>query len=145
MLKCSLRYTHLSTVIRCAIISAYDYFNERKIILDLVKQIGSEQIRTDLPQLNIGDTVRVYVKVKEGNRERLQMFEGIIIQKKHGGINETFTVRRVSYGVGVERTFPVNSPSIDRIEITRRGKVRRAKLYYLRERVGKSAKVKQKL
>jgi large subunit ribosomal protein L19 len=113
--------------------------------LDLVKQIGSEQIRTDLPQLNIGDTVRVYVKVKEGNRERLQMFEGIIIQKKHGGINETFTVRRVSYGVGVERTFPVNSPSIDRIEITRRGKVRRAKLYYLRERVGKSAKVKQKL
>jgi large subunit ribosomal protein L19 len=145
VLKCSLRYTHLSTVIRCAIISAYDYFNERKIILDLVKQIGSEQIRTDLPQLNIGDTVRVYVKVKEGNRERLQMFEGIIIQKKHGGINETFTVRRVSYGVGVERTFPVNSPSIDRIEITRRGKVRRAKLYYLRERVGKSAKVKQKL
>jgi large subunit ribosomal protein L19 len=113
--------------------------------LDLVKQIGSEQIRTDLPQLNIGDTVRVYVKVKEGNRERLQMFEGIIIQKKHGGINETFTVRRVSYGVGVERTFPVNSPSIDRIEITRRGKVRRAKLYYLRQRVGKSAKVKQKL
>ncbi len=113
--------------------------------MDLVKQIGSEQIRTDLPQLNIGDTVRVYVKVKEGNRERLQMFEGIIIQKKHGGINETFTVRRVSYGVGVERTFPVNSPSIDRIEITRRGKVRRAKLYYLRERVGKSAKVKQKL
>ena len=114
-------------------------------MLDLVKQIGSEQIRTDLPQLNIGDSVRVYVKVKEGNRERLQMFEGIIIQKKHGGINETFTVRRVSYGVGVERTFPVNSPSIDRVEITRKGKVRRAKLYYLRDRVGKSAKVKQKL
>jgi len=113
--------------------------------LDLVKQIGREQIRTDLPRLNIGDTVKVYVKVKEGTRERLQMFEGIIIQKRHGGINETFTVRRLSYGVGVERTFPVNSPNIERIEISRKGKVRRAKLFYLRNRVGKAAKVKQKL
>lgn len=113
--------------------------------MDYVKQIGQEQIRTDLPQLNIGDTARVYLKVKEGTRERIQMFEGTIIQKKHGGINETFVVRRVSYGVGVEKTFPVNSPNIDHIEIIRKGKVRRAKLYYLRDRVGKAAKVKQKL
>ncbi len=113
--------------------------------MDLVRQIGKEQLRTDLPALNVGDTVKVYVKVKEGARERLQMFEGIIIQKKHGGINETFTVRRVSYGVGVERTFPVNSPNIDRVEISRKGKVRRAKLFYLRSRVGKAAKVKQRL
>jgi len=113
--------------------------------LDLVRQIGQDQIRTDLPQLNIGDTVKVYVKVKEGARERVQMFEGIIIQKKHGGINETFTVRRVSYGVGVERIFPVNSPNIDRIEVSRKGKVRRAKLFYLRDRVGKAARVKQRL
>ena len=113
--------------------------------MNLVKQIVSEQIRTDLPALNIGDTVKVYVKIKEGTRERIQMFEGIIIQKRHGGINETFTVRRVSYGVGVERTFPVNSPHIDRIEVSRKGKVRRAKLFYLRNRVGKAARVKQKL
>ncbi len=113
--------------------------------MDLVKQIGQDQIRTDLPQLNIGDTVRVYIKVKEGSRERIQMFEGTTIKKNHGGIYETFTVRRVSYGVGVEKTFPVNSPNIDRIEIVRKGKVRRAKLYYLRDRVGKAAKVKQKL
>ncbi|MCK9478480.1 MAG: 50S ribosomal protein L19 [Firmicutes bacterium] len=113
--------------------------------MDLVRQIGQDQIRTDLPQLNIGDTVKVYVKVKEGARERVQMFEGIIIQKKHGGINETFTVRRVSYGVGVERIFPVNSPNIDRIEVSRKGKVRRAKLFYLRDRVGKAARVKQRL
>lgn len=113
--------------------------------MDLVKLIGLDQIRTDLPQLNIGDTVRVYIKVKEGTRERIQMFEGTIIKKNHGGINATFTVRRVSYGVGVEKTFPANSPNIDRIEIVRKGKVRRAKLYYLRDRVGKSAKVKQKL
>ena len=113
--------------------------------MNILDQITQEQIRTDLPQLNIGDTVRVYVKVKEGNRERVQMFEGTIIKKNHGGIRETFTVRRISYGVGVERTFPVNSPNIDRIEVSRRGKVRRAKLYYLRDRVGKAAKVKEKI
>lgn len=118
---------------------------ERKKIMNILDQITQEQIRTDLPQLNIGDTVRVYVKVKEGNRERIQMFEGTIIKKNHGGIRETFTVRRISYGVGVEKTFPVNSPNIDRIEVTRRGKVRRAKLYYLRDRVGKAAKVKEKI
>jgi len=113
--------------------------------MNLVSKIGQEQIRTDLPKLNIGDTARVYVKVKEGTRERVQMFEGTIIQKKHGGIQETFTVRRVSYGVGVEKSFPVNSPNIDHIDIVRKGKVRRAKLFYLRDRVGKSAKVKERL
>ena len=118
---------------------------ERKKKMNILDQITQEQIRTDLPQLNIGDTVRIYVKVKEGSRERIQMFEGTIIKKNHGGIRETFTVRRISYGVGVERTFPVNSPNSDRIEVTRRGKVRRAKLYYLRDRVGKAAKVKEKI
>lgn len=113
--------------------------------MDILQQITQEQIRTDLPQLNIGDTVRVDVKVKEGNRERIQAFEGTIIKKNNGGIYETFTVRRLSYGVGVERTFPVNSPKIDKITVVRRGRVRRAKLYYLRDRVGKAAKVREKL
>ena len=113
--------------------------------MDVLKAITQEQIRTDLPKLEIGDTIKVFVKVKEGNRERVQMFEGTVIKKNHGGIQETFTVRRVSYGVGVERTFPVNSPKIDHIEVVRHGKVRRAKLYYLRDRVGKAAKVKEKL
>ena len=113
--------------------------------MNILEQITQEQIRTDLPALEIGDTVKVYVKVKEGNRERLQMFEGTVIKKNHGGIQETFTVRRLSYGVGVERTFPVNSPKIDHIDLVRHGKVRRAKLYYLRDRVGKAAKVKEKL
>ncbi len=113
--------------------------------MDILQQITQEQIRTDLPQLNIGDTVRVDVKVKEGNRERIQAFEGTIIKKNNGGIYETFTVRRLSYGVGVERTFPVNSPKIDKITVVRRGRIRRAKLYYLRDRVGKAAKVKEKL
>ena len=113
--------------------------------MNLLNTIGQEQIRTDLPQLNIGDTARVYIKVKEGSRERIQMFEGTIIMKKHGGIAETFTVRRIASGVGVEKTFPVNSPNIDHIDIVRKGKVRRAKLYYLRDRVGKAAKVKEKL
>ena len=118
---------------------------KENVKMDILQQITQEQIRTDLPELLIGDTVRVYVKVKEGNRERVQMFEGTIIKKNHGGIRETFTVRRISYGVGVERTFPVNSPNIDRIEVSRRGKVRRAKLYYLRDRVGKAAKVKERI
>ena len=111
--------------------------------MDIIKSLTADQIRTDLPELCIGDTVKVHVKVKEGNRERIQIFEGTIICKKHGGITETFTVRRLSYGVGVERTFPVNSPKIAKIEVVRKGKVRRAKLYYIRERVGKSAKVKE--
>ncbi|MCL1823884.1 MAG: 50S ribosomal protein L19 [Oscillospiraceae bacterium] len=95
-------------------------------------------------QFNIGDTVRVHVRIQDGNKSRIQTFEGIVIAKKHGGINETFTVRRVSHGVGVERVFPLHSPSVDKVEIVREGKVRRAKLYYLRGRVGKAAKVKSK-
>ena len=117
----------------------------KDVKMDILQQITQEQIRKDLPEIVIGDTLRVYVKVKEGSRERVQMFEGTVIKKNHGGIQETFTVRRLSYGVGVERTFPVNSPKIDRIEVVRHGKVRRAKLYYLRDRVGKAAKVKEKL
>jgi len=113
--------------------------------MDLIKAIENEQLKSDLPVLNIGDTVRVHVKVKEGTRERLQAFEGTIIAKKGHGARETFTVRRISYGVGVERIFPVHSPKIDHIDIVRKGKIRRAKLYYLRDRVGKAAKVKQRL
>ena len=109
-------------------------------IIDIIEQEG---LRTDLPDFNIGDNVKVCVKVVEGTRERLQAFEGTVIAKKNGGIRETFTVRRLSFGVGVERTFPLHSPKIDHIEITRKGKVRRAKLYYLRGRTGKAAKVKQ--
>ena len=97
------------------------------------------------PDVSVGDTVRVHLRVKEGNRERIQVFEGTVIAKKHGGINETITVRRISYGVGCEKVFPVHSPTIVSVETVRRGKVRRAKLYYLRDRVGKAAKVKEKL
>ena len=111
--------------------------------MDIIKSIEQEQLRTDLPELCIGDTVRVHVKVVEGTRERLQAFEGTIIAKRNGGLRETFTVRRVSYGVGVERTFPVHSPRVDHIDVVRRGRVRRAKLYYLRDRVGKAAKVRE--
>ena len=113
--------------------------------MDIITNLTKDQIRTDLPAFNVGDTVKIHVKIKEGSRERIQTFEGTVIAKKHGGINETFTVRRISYGVGVERTFPVNSPKIAKIEVTRRGKVRRAKLYYLRDRVGKASKVKEKI
>ena len=109
-------------------------------IIDLIE---SEGIRKDLPNFNVGDTVKVFVKVVEGTKERLQAYEGTVIARKNGGIRETFTVRRICYGVGVERTFPLNSPKIDRIEIVRRGRVRRAKLYYLRDRKGKAAKVKE--
>ena len=113
--------------------------------MDIIESLTSAQLRTDLPELCIGDTVKVHVLIKEGSRERIQVFEGTIIAKKHGGITETFTVRRISYGVGVERTFPVNSPKLAKIEVVRKGKVRRAKLYYLRDRVGKAAKVKEKI
>ena len=111
--------------------------------MNLIDVIESENLKKDVPQFNVGDTVKVWVKVVEGNRERLQGFEGVVIARKNGGIRETFTVRKISYGVGVERTFPMHSPKIDHIEIVRRGEVRRAKLYYLRERTGKSAKVKE--
>ena len=112
--------------------------------MDLIKALNEKQLK-EVPQVQVGDTVRVHVKVKEGSRERIQVFEGIVIAKKHGGIEETITVRRISYGVGVEKVFPVHSPSIDHIEVVRNGKVRRAKLYYLRGRIGKGAKVKEKL
>ena len=113
--------------------------------MDLIKALNEKQLQNDVPQVEVGDTVRVHVKVKEGARERVQVFEGTVIAKKHGGIEETFTVRRVSYGVGVEKVFPVHAPSIEKIELVRHGKVRRAKLYYLRHRVGKAAKVKEAL
>lgn len=112
---------------------------------EIIRAIEAEQLRTDLPNFKIGDNVKVYVKVKEGTRERVQMFEGTVIKKQNGGLRETFTVRRVAYGCGVERTFPMHAPIIEKVEISRRGKVRRAKLYYLRERVGKAAKVKELL
>ncbi len=112
---------------------------------DIINALTKDQIRTDLPDLVVGNNVKIYVKVREGARERLQMFEGTIIKVQGSGIAKTFTVRRISYGVGVERTFPVNSPNIDRIEVSRRGKVRRARLFYLRDRVGKSAKVKERI
>ena len=113
--------------------------------MDLLKTVTNEQIKAEKPVINVGDTVRVSVKVKEGNRERIQAFEGTVIAKHGGGISETFKVRRVAYGVGVERTFLVNSPKVEKVEVIRAGKVRRAKLYYIRERVGKAAKVKQKI
>ncbi len=113
--------------------------------MDYIKALTSSQMKENIPDFRIGDTVRVYIKVKEGARERIQMFEGTVISKNGGGISETFTVRRVSYGVGVEKAFPLHSPNIDRIEVVRHGKVRRAKLYYLRDRVGKRAKIKEKI
>lgn len=113
--------------------------------MDMIKALEQEQLRSDLPVLSIGDYVKVHLKVKEGNRERIQIFEGTVIAKKGSGLKETFTVRRLSYGVGVERILPVHSPKINAIEVVRKGKIRRAKLYYLRERVGKAAKVKERL
>jgi len=113
--------------------------------MDLVKALSEEYMKPELPPMNVGDTVRVTVRVKEGNRERNQAFEGTIIAKKHGGISETITVRRISYNVGCEKVFPVHSPTIVSVETIRRGKVRRAKLYYLRDKIGKKAKVKERL
>lgn len=111
--------------------------------MDALKLISNSSLKAEVPELNIGDTVKVHVKIKEGDKSRIQVFEGTIIAKKHGGINETFTVRRVAHGCGIERVFPVHSPVVDKVEIVRRGRVRRAKLYYLRNRVGKAAKVKE--
>jgi large subunit ribosomal protein L19 len=106
-------------------------------------QVTEGQLRQDIPSFRAGDTLRVHVKVKEGQRERIQMFEGVVIQRRGGGISETFTVRKISYGVGVERTFPIHSPRVDKIEVIRRGKVRRAKLFYLRQLRGKAARIKE--
>ncbi|MDK2919291.1 MAG: large subunit ribosomal protein [Candidatus Petromonas sp.] len=113
--------------------------------MEILKAIEQEQLKKDLPEFSIGDTVKVHLKVKEGKRERIQIFEGVVLKRQNGGVRETFTVRKISYGVGVEKTLPVHSPKIDKIEVTRRGKVRRAKLNYLRNRVGKAAKVKEKI
>ena len=112
---------------------------------EIIKSIEAEQLKSEIPAFNVGDTIRVYAKVVEGEKERLQMFEGVVIKRQNGGVRETFTVRRIASGVGVERTWPIHSPRIDRIELVRRGIVRRAKLYYLRDRVGKAAKVKEVL
>lgn len=113
--------------------------------MDIIKSIEHEQLKNKVPVLDVGNTVRVHVRIKEGNRERIQVFEGIIIKKQGGGVNETFTVRRISYGVGVEKTFLVHSPLVEKVELIRVGKARRAKLFYLRDRVGKASKTKEKL
>lgn len=113
--------------------------------MDIIRELEQEQLKKEVTPFNVGDTVRVYAKVVEGTRERLQMFEGVVIKRQNGGIRETFTVRRIASGVGVERTWPLHSPRIDRIEVVRRGVVRRAKLFYLRDKVGKAAKVKEVL
>lgn len=112
--------------------------------MDIIRKIELENMKSDVPAFGAGDTVKVHVRVIEGKRERIQVFEGVVIKKQNGGASETFTVRKMSSGVGVERTFPLHSPKIDKIEVTRRGKVRRAKLNYLRGRVGKAAKIKEK-
>ena len=113
--------------------------------MDILRELEAEQMKKSVPEFCVGDTVKVSLKVKEGTRERIQIFEGTVIKRQNGGLRETFTVRRISYGVGVEKTFPLHSPIVENIEVVRRGKVRRAKLYYLRERVGKAAKVKEKV
>ena len=111
--------------------------------MEILRAIEQEQIKTDLPEFGAGDTVKVHIRVREGKRERIQIFEGVVLKRQNGGVRETFTVRKISFGVGVEKIFPVHSPSIEKIEVTRKGKVRRAKLNYLRDRVGKAAKVKE--
>lgn len=113
--------------------------------MDALKMISEASMKQDVPEVAIGDTVKVHVRIKEGDKSRIQIFEGTVIAKKHGGINETFTVRRVAHGCGIERVFPLHSPAVDKVELVRHGKVRRAKLYYLRDRVGKAAKVKELL
>ena len=113
--------------------------------MNALSLISKDSLKTDLPKFNVGDTVRVSVNIREGERERIQVFEGTVIAKKGGGVSETFTVRRISYSVGVERVFPINSPNVKNVEVIRRGQVRRSKLYYLRDRLGKSAKVKEKI
>ncbi len=111
--------------------------------MEIIRAIEQEQLRSDLPKFGPGDTVKVHIRIKEGKRERIQIFEGVVLKRQNGGVRETFTVRKISFGVGVEKIFPVHSPGVEKIEVTRKGKVRRAKLNYLRDRVGKSAKVKE--
>lgn len=113
--------------------------------MDALKLIAQDSFKAEAPSVNVGDTVKVHVRISEGDKTRIQTFEGTVIAKKHGGIQETFTVRRISHGVGVERVFPIHSPSVEKVELIRSGKVRRAKLYYLRDRVGKAARVKEQI
>ena len=113
--------------------------------MNLIEAFTNEQLKAEIPSVNVDDTVRVHNKIKEGSRERIQLFEGTVIAKHGGGISETFTVRRVAYGVGVEKTFPIHSPNVEKVDVIRHGKVRRAKLYYLRDRVGKASKVKERI
>lgn len=113
--------------------------------MDALKLIAQDSLKSDAPVIEIGDTIKVYVKIREGEKERIQLFEGTVIAKRGSGVSETFTVRRVSYGVGVERVFPLHSPNVDKVEVVRHGRVRRSKLYYLRDRVGKAAKVKEQI
>ena len=112
--------------------------------MDVLSSVTNEYMKSDIPAFNVGDTVKVHVKIKEGNRERIQIFEGFVLKKQNGGIGETFTVRRIASGVGVEKTFPLHSPLVEKIEVVRRGRVRRARLHYMRQRTGKSAKIKSK-
>lgn len=116
---------------------------EDDLMHSMIKQIEGEQLKAEAPKFNIGDTVRVHAKIVEGAKERVQVFEGVVLKRRHGGARETFTVRRISYGVGVEKTWPLHSPRVEKVEIVRRGIVRRAKLFYLRDRIGKAAKVKE--
>ena len=112
--------------------------------MDVLSSVTNEYMKSDIPAFNVGDTVKVHVKIKEGNRERIQVFEGFVLKRQNGGIGETFTVRRIASGVGVEKTFPLHSPLVEKIEVVRRGRVRRARLHYMRQRTGKSAKIKSK-
>ena len=112
--------------------------------MDVLSSVVQDYLKTDIPAFNVGDTVKVHVKIKEGNRERIQIFEGFVLKRQDGGIGETFTVRRIASGVGVEKTFPIHSPLVEKIEVVKRGKVRRARLHYMRARTGKSAKIKSK-
>ena len=112
--------------------------------MDIMQAVGQEYLKKDIPEFGVGDTVKVHIKIKEGTRERIQIFEGFVLKKQNGGVGETFTVRKISSGFGVERTFLIHSPKIEKVDVVRRGKVRRAKLNYLRDRVGKAAKVKEK-
>jgi large subunit ribosomal protein L19 len=121
----------------------FEKLRKEDIEMDIIKSIEHEQLKNKIPELKIGDTVRVHQRIKEGNRERIQVFEGIIIKKQGGGVNATFTVRKIAYGVGVEKTFLVHSPLVEKVELVRVGKARRAKLYYLRDRVGKAARTKE--
>lgn len=112
--------------------------------IEIIRKIDQNNMKTEKPKFDVGDTVRVHFKVVEGKRERIQIFEGVVLKKQNGGISETFTVRKISYGIGVERTFPIHSPKIEKVEVVRRGKVRRARLHYIRDRIGKATKVKEK-